>query len=410
MKSNEESCNKTPVRKEEEKNPDNLKKQEEIIPETSKKEPYRATFTFYPQEPGPSWKDSIPQNNVSRKKFELECLNLQMKSREELAKRRSNERNARKSKLREEPEMSTNEMFLKLMEKLDERSDGIEDKLSLQDEKIENLDKTVNPRISKLEEEVKTKEVDDKRKIEELEKRVLELEQFKATKEAQKVRCDDIGPENAKEGEPQRTFSESLNPQGQLQPLQVATNLLQSVSWPSLPSSSNNVFRPPPLRPQVPQPSSVVHRNAVPPNLPVEHFQSQTEYRRPPKRTKEEYLSSPKKESYATPEEEALKKFEKSKSWAGIKLKEGEVQKHMWGLFGSQTEQEVLFGIQNKKAREDCIKLKIEIFCSIHVEDIEIFYHYVTTSNGVILWFQTQDYIAKEIYRVGPKVKIKFTD
>ena len=58
-------------------------------------------------------------------------------------------------------------------------------------------------------------------------------------------------------------------------------------------------------------------------------------------------MSSPVKESFATPEEEAVQKFERSKQWAGIKLKEGEVQKYMWGLFGNQPEKDVLFRVQN---------------------------------------------------------------
>ena len=116
----------------------------EMSPEIPKKGvPYRAKFTFNPNVPGPSWKDSFPANNVSCKMFEYKCSTLQQKSREELAIRRSN---ARKAVFREESqeEMTTNEMFLKLMKKLDDRSDGIEAKINLQDEKVVNLEKLVN--------------------------------------------------------------------------------------------------------------------------------------------------------------------------------------------------------------------------------------------------------------------------
>ena len=62
----------------------------------------------------------------------------QEQSREDLAKRRSHERNLRKARQREESmqDMTTNEMFNRLMDRLDERSDRIEDKLNAQEEKI----------------------------------------------------------------------------------------------------------------------------------------------------------------------------------------------------------------------------------------------------------------------------------
>ena len=85
--------------------------------------------------------------------------------------------------------------------------------------------------------------------------------------------------------------------------------------------------------------------------------------------------------------------FEDSNKWVGIKLKEGEVGKYMWDVFGIQSESEALFGSQNARAREECAKHKIEIFCAIHIEDIQIEEHYVTTNNGVIIWCKMQNYI-----------------
>ena len=125
-------------------------------PDHTTKEPYKAKFTFYPDRPVPSWSDkSIPINNVSRRKFELECNNLQTKSREDLAKRRKDERNQRKTKNREESmkDLSTNEMFERLMDKLDARSDAIEDKLSVQETKMTEMEKTMHDKFNTMEEE-----------------------------------------------------------------------------------------------------------------------------------------------------------------------------------------------------------------------------------------------------------------
>ena len=114
---------------------------------------------------------------------------------------------------------------------------------------------------------------------------------------------------------------------------------------------------------------------------------------------------SPKKKVFATPEEESVHFFEESKHWVGAKVKEGKVQKFTSSILGQQTDAEALYGIQNSKVREACIKQKVEIFCGIHIEDIEIYQHYVTSNNGVILWFKTQEYIAAEILRVAPRIR-----
>ena len=87
--------------------------------EPERKGSYRATFTFHAEKPANSWSDSsIPANNIARRKFKLEVSSLQAKSREELALRRSRERSHLKAKLREEspPEMTTSEMFTRLMD------------------------------------------------------------------------------------------------------------------------------------------------------------------------------------------------------------------------------------------------------------------------------------------------------
>ena len=77
----------------------------------------------------------------------------------------------------------------------------------------------------------------------------------------------------------------------------------------------------------------------------------------------------------------------------------------MWSYSGNQPERNVLHGIQNSKAREACIRQKVKIFCSINSADIEIYKHYVITLSRMTLWFRTQDYIAKEIYRVEPRIR-----
>ena len=94
-----------------------------------------------------------------------------------------------------------------------------------------------------------------------------------------------------------------------------------------------------------------------------------------------------------------------SHNWVGVKVKEGEILKYTWGVFGQQSESDALYGIQNSQARQGCVKQKIEIFCSIHIEDIEISEHYVTSNNRVIIWCRMQDYIVKEIFRVAQQIR-----
>ena len=94
-----------------------------------KKEGYKATFTFHPDKPGPSWADSF---DSKRRKFENDCSSIQTKSREELARRRIIKRNAKKAKIREESmeDLSVKEMFNIITDKMDSRSDTIEEKLT----------------------------------------------------------------------------------------------------------------------------------------------------------------------------------------------------------------------------------------------------------------------------------------
>ena len=77
----------------------------------------------------------------------------------------------------------------------------------------------------------------------------------------------------------------------------------------------------------------------------------------------------------------------------------------MWSYFGDQSEKDVLFGEHNKTAREELIKHKVEIYCRINSDDIQVFEHYSTISNGVILWFRTQRYIADEIRKIGLRIR-----
>ena len=82
------------------------------------KEPYRVTFTFHPPENNPTLSpqpiDVISRSNIQRKKFEYESCRLQETSREELSCQRKSARQKKVLEKREE-EMSTNEMFERLM-------------------------------------------------------------------------------------------------------------------------------------------------------------------------------------------------------------------------------------------------------------------------------------------------------
>ena len=51
----------------------------------------------------------------------------------------------------DQTEMSTNDMFEKLMARLEERSDGIESKISKQEEKSDQLVNSINKRFKELE-------------------------------------------------------------------------------------------------------------------------------------------------------------------------------------------------------------------------------------------------------------------
>ena len=100
-----------------------------------------------------------------------------------------------KARMREEspPEMSTNEMFMKLMEKLDRRSNIIEDKLSKQEDKMSNIENTLSHQISNLAGEAKAQKTHDDERYKALEERDKLLEQ---TEKKREVTVKDIGPEN----------------------------------------------------------------------------------------------------------------------------------------------------------------------------------------------------------------------
>ena len=373
-------------------------------PDHSTKDQYRAKFTFHPDRPAPNWSDqSIPINNVSRKKFELECLSHQSKSREDLAKRRSHERSLRKSRLREESsqDMSTNEMFERLMDRLDERSDAIEDKLNSQEEKINNFEKNTNERFKAIEVDNAANKVSINKKFNDLEERLARVEKSKSNQ----VSLEDVGPEDT--GEDQRSISYLQGETTGLTPNNGNPQL--NGAWPSLPGPSR--FRIPVFKdssslsqkpnsiqqtqPIIPQPQHI--STSQPPLNQV--------FPRPAKRTREEYLKSPPKIVFKTPEEESVKAFSDSNNWVGIKVKKGEIQQFMKDNFGVQSEAEALFGAHNGKAREDWAKQKIEIFCAINVEDIVIDEHYVTSNNGVIMWLKCQDYIVREMHKMSPKIR-----
>ena len=98
-------------------------------------------------------------------------------------------------------------------------------------------------------------------------------------------------------------------------------------------------------------------------------------------------------------------KFERARDWVGFKVNEGEVGKYLWCDNRTQSEKDILFGINNARCREDCIKAKLENYCNINAEDVKIFEHYVTTGNGVILWFRTERHISDEIFRIAPPIR-----
>ena len=105
---------------------------EQNIGSESIKMPYMATFTWHPPienpEQSPEPIEGIPTSNVRRKTFEYETKRIQDMSREELSRQR---KSARQKLIHEKRDdnMSTNEMFEKLMEKLESRCDHIDQKL-----------------------------------------------------------------------------------------------------------------------------------------------------------------------------------------------------------------------------------------------------------------------------------------
>ena len=130
-------------------------------------------------------------------------------------------------------------------------------------------------------------------------------------------------------------------------------------------------------------------------------------YNSPKKKTPDEYMKSPEKikETFMTQEEEAETKFKQAKDWVGLQIKIEELKKYVLAWLGSQSDNDILYGALNSKAREDFIKQTIELYCWIQSDDIDVLDHYVTTAGGLILWFKTQTHIATAIYRAAPKIR-----
>ena len=110
--------------------------------------------------------------------------------------------------------------------------------------------------------------------------------------------------------------------------------------WPQLPPAKSQVFFRQNSQPAVPQPqaSSSVVRNDLVPNQDKGNLRITTpnhqEMNRPAKRSKEDYMKSPQKDTFATPEEETVSRFKDSQYWVCIRLKEGGVKRFTWSIFG----------------------------------------------------------------------------
>ena len=84
------------------------------------------------------------------------------------------------------------------------------------------------------------------------------------------------------------------------------------------------------------------------------------------------------------------------------------MKKYVCSWIGPQSDNDIMFGQINAKARKSSIKNTIELYCQIHSDNIEIFEHYVTTAGGIIIWFRTQSHIASAIYRAAPRIHSQF--
>ena len=55
---------------------------------------------------------------------------------------------------------------------------------------------------------------------------------------------------------------------------------------------------------------------------------------------------SPAKEVFESPEEETVKKFNRAREWAGLKLRQGILEKFIWPWLGDQSERDILYAAQ----------------------------------------------------------------
>ena len=334
---------------------------------------YKASISFLP--------------NETNKTFKFKSVaeaSLQEKSRETLAKWRKRDRQNRNDKYRDK-DMTNIELFSRLTENFD----ILEDKIKQQETSINANSKAINDRIDKIEAERKTKEDEDKEKIFKLEKRTENLKNEKDPREKTNESAEQTV--NDRQNGPDQTLRQNGHSVPVPTGLLSNNSILDTAVWPSI---SNKPFVP--LPSSQPKPQSSLHIPVQP--LPVG-------YTHPEKKTKEQYTNSPSKESFNTRNEEAVKKFDDAKHWAGIKLKKGIIDKFIWPWLGEQSEHDIIFASQNHTAREECLKHNIEFFCRIHSDDIRIYEHYATISSGVILWFKTDKHIAEAIYKAAPMIR-----
>ena len=98
-----------------------------------------------------------------------------------MAKRRKEDRN-KKYEHESEKEMSNNDFFSKLMEKLGERCDNIDSRISSQEEKLNAFGNQIKERFTNLEKKLEKDKEAEAKKLEALERRVVILEEEKNKK------------------------------------------------------------------------------------------------------------------------------------------------------------------------------------------------------------------------------------
>ena len=73
------------------------------------------------------------------------------------------------------------------------------------------------------------------------------------------------------------------------------------------------------------------------------------------KKSKEEYMQkSPAKEVFESPEEETVKKFNRAREWAGLKLRQSILEKFIWPWLGDQSERDILYAAQTILKHNKC--------------------------------------------------------